>query len=170
MSGDPWTTALGAQAAGILERTGSIEGTAAELARTGATDEEIRELFYPRLTAIERRLLDRAVRQAREDYAEGSFSEYVQLINAARAERGAGPREAAPEPAGPGEARPTGPEWLAIVNAYRTTDEHARGQLPTQAHTAEKWNGRSEDMLRRKLRELQVRRWADVHALVATEH
>jgi DNA-binding CsgD family transcriptional regulator len=67
MTSDPWHTAIGEQARRIHAETGSVEGTARELVRRGATDDEIRELFYPLLKAQERRLLDLAVQLARSD-------------------------------------------------------------------------------------------------------
>jgi hypothetical protein len=172
VSGGPWDTALGAQARRILERTGSVGDTVIELARKGASDDEVRELFYPRLTAIERRLLDRTVREAREDHLHRLASEYVDGINAARAKRGLGPLAAETEPP-PAETvvehRPSGPEWIAIVRAYRQAQGKPDQPLPSQDAVARAWGNRSEDTLARHLRRLGVARWHDVHALVASE-
>ncbi len=51
----------------IHAETGSIEKTAAELIRRGATPDEVRDLLYPGLRAIERRLLDAAIADAYGD-------------------------------------------------------------------------------------------------------
>lgn len=63
-----------------------------------------------------------------------------------------------------GLGRPVGPEWQAIVGAYRST----AGLRPSQLDVAETI-GISERTLSGKLRELKVERWDDVHALVASE-
>jgi hypothetical protein len=63
-----------------------------------------------------------------------------------------------------GLGRPTGPEWIAIVRAYRAT----RKVRPSQEEVADKM-GSSERTLVNKLRDLHVDRWDEVHALVATE-
>ena len=65
---------------------------------------------------------------------------------------------------GQGLGRPTGPEWQAIVRAYRATGD----KRPSQMEVAEGMSV-SERTLALKLRALKIERWDDVHAWIATE-
>jgi hypothetical protein len=58
-----------------------------------------------------------------------------------------------------GLGRPSGPEWLAIVRAYRTT----KAVRPSEEEVAEEM-GISERTLALKLRSVKIERWDDVHA------
>lgn len=61
------------------------------------------------------------------------------------------------------QSGPTGPKWVALVKAHRATGE-AR---PSLIKVAEKMGWTSEQPLRDLCRELGIRKWHDVHALVA---
>lgn len=63
-----------------------------------------------------------------------------------------------------GLGRPAGPEWRAIVRAYRAT----KAVRPSQVQVAGVMDI-SERTLANKLRALKIERWDDVHAWVATE-
>ena len=62
-------------------------------------------------------------------------------------------------------AVPNGPEWMAIVKAYRAT----KLERPSQLLVAEKMGFVTEEPLRTRLRALGVKKWHAVHALVAAE-
>lgn len=60
--------------------------------------------------------------------------------------------------------RPSGPEWVAIVRAYRATGT----TRPGAGLVAERL-GITTRTLRKRTSDLGIRSWHDVHALVATE-
>jgi hypothetical protein len=64
--------------------------------------------------------------------------------------------------------RPTGPEWVAIVRAYRILATKHPGERPSQADVAGQLRI-SERTLVTRLRALDVKPWHAVHALVASE-
>lgn len=68
----------------------------------------------------------------------------------------------------PGQERPSGPEWVATVRAYRAVLDEYPGELPSQVDVAGKRHI-SEDTLHTRLQALGVQRWQDVHALVESE-
>jgi len=72
-------------------------------------------------------------------------------------------REGTATPAIPTD-RPSGPEWIALVRAHRATGE----PRPNQTDVADRL-GMTERTLVKRVRELGIKRWHDVHALVAIE-
>jgi hypothetical protein len=77
----PWDTALGVQAKRIESELGSFVKAARRLAALGATDVEIRELYYPRCNAIERRLLDLEIADARDARSPATQAEWYARVD-----------------------------------------------------------------------------------------